>query len=369
MTEAGPVTVRITALDGTGSIEHTATFVVAAESGVKVTRSIRSILNGLGPTDGKGGLVFLPGMDFSFMFPKDTFLQQEKVAHYEAVSADNTPLPSWINFDDGTLKFSGKTPDAALLIASSQSFEIRLVASHVPGFQGASLFFQMVVGTNQLLFEDSYVQENITIGVPFSHTTLWKSIQLDGQPISLDNLASVTANTTDWLSFDERSLTISGTPLRGMESLRVYVIARDIFGGEAVQVVDLHVRLALFTLKLPDFDIYHGQQFKYVINKTCFSAEDVKVSADLEPPIGWLYFSSDDLSFKGQAPKDTPDCIRVTLTVSTLSEQQSERQSFDITIHNKKTVNSSKSSTPTSSSVKKSSVAVDSGLPAPSKFT
>jgi len=330
--DSGPFKVKIKAQDASGeSVAHEAVFIVSTEPGLKVVKTIDSQLEVFGPTDGKRGLVLAPGQRYDFSFAPDTFSPRDRVQRYEAVSSENTPLPSWINFDQGMMKFSGTTPDIASLIAPPQTFDITLVASDYPGFTGASVSFKMVIGAHTLHFRDTYMEVNATTGSAFTYKIPLELVQLDGAPISRENLTGVSTNASDWLSFDKDTRTISGTPPPGTESTTITVSAKDAFGGDAEMAININVKSEVFTFDIPDFNVTSGKDFEHTLNKTQITATGVRLSAAYEPAVGWISFDPEEFKFSGRAPED-PQLVKIRLSARASSGDLVDFQSLEMLV-------------------------------------
>lgn len=330
--DIGVFTVKITATDSTGSVDTEATFVVSSEVGPVVGRGIGSQLMDIGEVDGKSGLVFLPGQAYDFSFADDTFTPPGVVKRYEAVSTGNTPLPSWINFDGGRLKFTGITPKLTSLIAPPQTWDVTLIASDYPGFAGASVSFQIVVGPHRILFEGTSFTTNATVGSRFSYTIPRESILLDSEPIASENLSSISTTSSDWLSFDPTTYILSGTPPQGADSTKVGIVARDVFGGEArteLEIIVLSPPTSIFTTEIPDFNVTGGEKFVYSFNRSSLSSKDVRLSVKYKPvTVDWITFDAGNLQFRGKAPNDS---LNVEVIVSAQSPGKlSDSRSFNI---------------------------------------
>lgn len=332
--DVGSFTVKITATDSTGSADTEATFVVSSEIGPVVGRDIGSQLKNIGEVDGKGGLVFLPDQAYDFTIADDTFAPPGVVKRYEAVSTGNTPLPSWINFDGGRLKFTGTTPKLTSLIAPPQTWDVTLIASDYPGFAGASVSFQIVVGPHRILFEDTYFTTNAIAGSQFNYTIPRESIFLDNEPIASENLSSISITATDWLSFDPITYVLSGTPPQGADTTKVSIVARDVFGGEAQAELEISVLsppTSIFTTEIPDFNVTSGEKFVYSFNRSSLSSKDVKLSVKYKPAtVDWITFDAGNLQFRGRAPNDS---LTVEVFVSAQSPGKlSDSRSFNICV-------------------------------------
>lgn len=347
--DSGPFTVKIKAQDASGgSVDHEAVFIVSTEPGPKVVKTIDSQLEVFGPTDGKRGLVFAPGQRYDFTFSPDTFSPRDKIQRYEAVSSENTPLPSWINFDQGMMKFSGTTPDITSLIAPPQTFDITLVASDYPGFTGASVSFKMVIGAHTLHFRDTYMETNATTGSEFTYKIPLELVLLDGVPISRENLTGVSTNASDWLLFDKDTRTLSGTPPPGTESTTITVSAKDAFGGDAEMAININVKSEVFTFDIPDFNVTSGKDFQHTLNKTQITAAaGVRLSAAYEPAVDWVSFDPEELKFSGHAPENS-QLVNVRLSARTSSGDLVDFQSLEMLVTEDDTVSTSAISTTSS---------------------
>ncbi|KAG0643848.1 hypothetical protein HOY80DRAFT_287020 [Tuber brumale] len=329
---SGPFKVKIKARDASGeSVDHEAVFIVSTEPGLKVVKTIDSQLEILGPTDGKRGLVFAPGQRYAFSFAPDTFSPRDRIQRYEAVSSENTPLPSWINFDQGTMKFSGTTPDITSLIAPPQTFDITLVASDYPGFTGASVSFKMVIGAHTLYFKDTHMEANATTDSAFTYKIPLESVLLDGTPISLENLTRVSTNASGWLSFDKNTRVLSGIPPPGTEPTTITISAKDAFGGDAEMAININVKSGVFTFDIPDFNVTSGRDFEHTLNKTLIAAAGVQLSAAYEPAADWISFDPEEFRFSGRAPED-PQSVKIRLSASTSSGDLADSRSLEMLV-------------------------------------
>ncbi|PWW75250.1 hypothetical protein C7212DRAFT_280905, partial [Tuber magnatum] len=328
--DSGSFKVRINAQDASGdSVDHEAFFIVSTAPGPKVVKTLDSQLGIFGPTDGKRGLVFAPEQRYGFSFAPDTFAPLDKIQRYEAVSSERTPLPSWINFDQRTMRFSGTTPNITSLIAPPQTFEITLLASDYPGFTGASVTFKMVIGAHTLHFKDIHTEMNATTGSAFTYEIPLGSVLLDGAPISLENLTGLSTNASDWLSFDKNTRVLSGTPPPGTESATVTISAKDAFGGDAEMAINIKVKSGVFTFDISDFNVTRGRDFEYAFNRIQFTPAGVQLSATYEPAVDWISFDPEEFRFSGRAPED-PQLVKIRLSARTSSGDLAGSQSLEM---------------------------------------
>ncbi|KAG0136729.1 hypothetical protein HOY82DRAFT_478823, partial [Tuber indicum] len=351
--DSGPFKVKIKARDALGeSVDHEAVFIVSTEPGIKVVKTIDSQLGIFGPTDGKRGLVFAPGQRYDFSFAPDTFSPRDRIQRYEAVSSENRPLPSWINFDQVMMRFSGTTPDITSLIAPPQTFDITLVASDYPGFMGASVSFKMVVGAHTLYFNDTDMEANATTDSAFTYKIPLESVLFDGTPISLENLTKVSTNASGWLSFDKNTRVLSGIPPPGAESTKITISAKDAFGGDAEMAININVKSGVFTFDIPDFNVTSGRDFEHMLNKTLIAVGGVRLSAAYEPAVDWISFDPEEFKFSGRAPED-PQSVKIRLSARTSSGDLADSRSLEMLVTKDDTI--SISATSVTSATKKTS--------------
>ena len=70
----------------------------------------------------RSSIMFYPLQAFAFKFSPDTFLRTSPSTTYYAISGDNSPLPSWLEFDASILGFSGTTPPLVSPTTMPQSY-------------------------------------------------------------------------------------------------------------------------------------------------------------------------------------------------------------------------------------------------------
>ena len=167
----------------------------------------------------------------SFTLPLATFQDADidDILTYSAQLEDGSPLPEWIEFNAATLAFSG-TPATS----DTGSLNIRVVATDRQGAIAADVFTLTIAVTNTINTPprtNTEIADQTTLeDAPFNFTlpsntfidddvddTLIYSVELeDGQAMP------------SWLSFDDDSLSFSGTPTNAdVGSLNIRVVATD----------------------------------------------------------------------------------------------------------------------------------------------
>ncbi|KAH0553419.1 hypothetical protein GP486_006512 [Trichoglossum hirsutum] len=333
--DVGPAAFQLIAEDDSGSADMDVKFIVSSEPGPQLGKGLSDQLRTFGPTSGASSILLYPLAPFSFAFLKDTFTGGEDIVTYYAVSADHTPLPSWVNFDSGSLRFSGVTPPWTSLIAPPQHFDIQLIASDILGFAGTAVTFSLVVSNHMLVFGEGGNTLNVTEGVPVNFTDLRSELLLDGNPINDGDLKAATAEVPDWLNFDSHSLILHGTPPPGAFSQAVNISVTDVYGDVAVGTTSIWVSSTLFASSIGNLSATAGKHFSYTISRTIFKDPNVVVKADISPSTAWLTFDSKHLRFDGNVPHDAVSSdIKVNLTATSKSSSSSGFQVFVIQVEN-----------------------------------
>ena len=104
--DIGPATFQLIATDAQGPTSLSVTFVVVQDEGLEVGQSMVSQLAGFGLLATPTSLILYPLQSFAFKFSPDTFLRTSSSTTYYATSGDNSPLPSWLEFDASIICFT-----------------------------------------------------------------------------------------------------------------------------------------------------------------------------------------------------------------------------------------------------------------------
>ncbi|KAK9382671.1 uncharacterized protein V2V93DRAFT_365740 [Kockiozyma suomiensis] len=321
--DIGYSTFSLTATDSADSTNATlsASFVVTDTTAPTVEISASEQLQNNYSTFSNNGIGFMPDSPFELKFSAATF--KGNVTAVYGLFAGLTPLPSWISFDSSTMTFRGTTPALSSDIAPPIDFEFVLVGSDVSGYSAVETSFAFNIGEHTLT--GTSVSVNATEDKEFS-TTL--DILLDGSEISSSNITNVSFNGTDsWMSFDQNSLTLSGTPTNDDvgESSHVTVIVTDSYGDEVQVDVDISVfssddstDITIFgDSGISNVTATRGKNFDYQLSLN--NTNDIEsISATYDPAIAssWLTFDDSSYSFTGKAPNSLTS-VKVLLTVDT----------------------------------------------------
>ncbi|KAL2221371.1 hypothetical protein M432DRAFT_270832 [Thermoascus aurantiacus ATCC 26904] len=203
--DVGSVQFDLVGSDHSASANIGVTLVISKEQGPEPGKPLLPQLAQAGPTSSPSTISLYPGRHFRFAFDRETFLNTDDSTIYYATSTNNSPLPSWIGFDPTTLSFSGNNPTFPF------SVTFNIVASDVPGFSGASVSLQIVVGQHILAFENRAQTLSFTRGQPFSTPHFRDGLTIDGQKPAGSDLARIRVDSPDWLTIDNSTMSLSGT--------------------------------------------------------------------------------------------------------------------------------------------------------------
>ncbi|KAG4027895.1 hypothetical protein MFRU_026g00760 [Monilinia fructicola] len=328
------ITFGVIASDSSGSVTSNTTLVVSKNSPPIIRISAQSQLASEGPFSAPSTLLYHPSSPFEINFDPATFSSNGGTdLKYYALTVDDTPLPSWVLFDESTLTFSGETPEYASLIQPPQTFGVQLIASDVSGYSGASIPFNIRVGVHLLAFSTVNLAANATPGVELNYTGLQNSLQLDGQAANSSDIVSVTAQTPAWLNFDNTTLSLIGTPPSDAISYNVSVQAVDTYGDIVNTVVLIKIATALFVGPIKDVNATIGSKFSFNLGAYIENAHDTTLTAQVSPPTDWIYFDSHGFVISGKVPTSaTPSNINITLTATSKTSKRSSSESFNLAV-------------------------------------
>ena len=343
--DIGPVSLNLVATDVTGPTSMPVTLVVSNETGPGLGVSVSDQLPAYGAFSSPSSLLISHSSPLYLLFSRSTFTNTNKDTAYYALCANNTPLPSWINFDSSTLSFSGTTPQLTSPVELSQTYDIHLTASEVVGFSGAVVSFQMVVESHIFSFGGDAQIVNATQGTSFNFSGLLADLTLDGNPAKPSDLTHVAASIPEWMSLDENALGLFGTPPVSAMSQNITVTATDIYGDVAITVVLVMLSetdpKSFFRGSLGTLNATIGEDFDYQIDQALFTSADVVVSVDLGKAGTWLTFDSADMRLNGSLPSSVqPQQFLANITAREGSQSQS--QTFIIAV-NARDIDSSQS--------------------------
>lgn len=324
--EVGPTKFDLVASDSSGSASSEVTLIVTDWGGPKQGEALLAQLSKAGPTSAPASLLLHPLEVFQSTFDQDIFSNTSAATTFYATSADNSPLPSWLQFNPTSLRFSGTSPPLMSPTAKSQQYGVRLIASDIAGFAEAVTAFQIVVSHQILAFSETSQTVELSQGQKFMTDPLRKDLTLDGMPVHSTPLASVTSNAPGWANLNTDQIFLSGTPPQGATSQSVLIQIADMHGDTANITIDLVVssnQKNLFRTSLAPVNAIVGQDFHYTIESNSLWNSDVHVIADVSNASSWLTYDATSRTFSGSVPGELrPGAIIITLdaTLGSLTE-------------------------------------------------
>ncbi|KAL1865023.1 polarity establishment/cellular polarization [Diaporthe australafricana] len=307
------VPITLVANDTTGSTPLAVTLVVSRNPGPAVNVPVSDQIRSFGTYSEPASILLYPDRIFVFAFAPDTFIDtQTPDLNFYAVTADNSPLPAWVSFDEGTLAFAGTTPPFASLIEPPQTFSLKLIASDVTGFSAASIAFSIVVGSHALTASQPRITLNATAGQPVAYTGLAGNIRIDGQPAAISDVSrATTENLPSWLFFDPSLWAIAGTPPATAESTSFSVIMEDDFSDRLNVTFDVEVAGGggLFQAIFPTLSVESGDQLSFDLKPFLLDPSDSEITVDVQPSTSWIEFDASSLVLSGDVPILAPSSV------------------------------------------------------------
>ncbi|KAI0185871.1 hypothetical protein EV127DRAFT_347375, partial [Xylaria flabelliformis] len=334
------VVISLVASDEMGETATNATLVVSRNPEPKVRIPLEEQIKKLGPYSAPASVLFHPSNDFEFEFDPNTFGKILSVPgpglNYYAVTGDNAPLPSWIAFDAGRLAFSGRTPPFESLVQPPQKFDFRLVASDVVGFSSVSLGFSIAVGSHELTAEKPIIELNATPGKHLEYTELPNILKLDKQPLVPENVSSIIADgLPPWLSFDEKSWKISGTPDAVAEPKNVTIAIVDNFWDALNVTLTVNFHTEIFMSDLPDLSTSVGDDFSLDMKKFLSSPMDTEITIETQPGDSWVRFDDSSKVLSGTVPEtlSAGSAKEIRVTVNAVQTRTKDREVKHLVMH------------------------------------
>lgn len=333
------VPVGLVATDETGSTTLDITLIVSRKAGPKLDIPLNQQIPGFGFFSNPYTILSPPRNQFSFVLDPKTFsTSSDKPLAYYAVMSDNTPLPAWISFDAGRLAFSGQTPSFEALIDPPQTFEFQLLATDTPGFAGASLRFNIVVGNHRVTADQTTVVINTTAGEPFSYGGLRESIEVDGQPMTSGDglIVASTFNIPSWLTLEMDSLRIAGTPPMVAKSTNFTIALEDRFADRfnltvMVQVSGNQAQASgMLKEELPVIQAQAGEHISFDLAPYLEDPDGTEIVIDDGASPSWIHVREGTIF--GDVPNSSKDSI-VSATIRLTSKASGASESILLSVH------------------------------------
>ncbi|KAK4104178.1 hypothetical protein N658DRAFT_565073 [Parathielavia hyrcaniae] len=186
-----------------------------------------------------------------------------------------------------------------------QRFPFQVMASDVVGFAGATMGFDIYVGTHQLGAQETVIVLNATRGTLLSFTGLMDTVKTGVLP-------------------DEA------------ESTKFTVTLRDTFTNHLnltilVKLDGGTLAAGLFTGSLPEFAITPGQPFSFDIRAYLVNPQDTELSVAAGSSYSWIQFDASTATLSGDAPDSLEDGL-VTFQIQARSRDSNNSASSSVNI-------------------------------------
>ncbi|KAI5250051.1 hypothetical protein E4T42_05135 [Aureobasidium subglaciale] len=319
----GPNVFKIVATDNGGSAEMDCTLVVASNNVPVLKGNISTDLARSGPLSGPSTLILQPSTAFAITFSNDTFGNSGAINSYYATMADRTPLPSWLKFDSGTLTFWGMTP---LLVTGSQTYGVDFIASDVAGFAGAATTFSLLISSNQLAFSPQTENITVTPGKIMILGPFVDQLLINGVKITGSQTQHAVAKAPDWLTFNNITFELTGTPPQDFEPQSIAITVTDTYGDTAVKNVFLRTaNTSLFDDEVGNLTATAGKLFHHTFPSSLVTRNDIGFTVDVGSASSWLKYDENKQELQGTPPTATKaSANKVTAIASSLSATESQ---------------------------------------------
>ena len=331
--DVGSVNFSLEATDGRGSSTMPVTFIVTSDPGPGLGIPVSEQLPAFGTYSEPDSLLLYPSTSVLLPFKTDTFTNTNENTVYYAISANNTPLPSWLTFDASHLQLTGTTPSFTFPTELPQTFVIQLTASDVIGFSGAIASIQLTVTSHELTFGNTTLTIDTSLGKPVDFSEIQSSLRLDSQPIQNYELDEIVADSPAWLSFNPQSLVFSGMPPEDVSSQNFSVSAVDTYGDIANTTILISVAGSsdFFNESIGAMQATIGSSFDYKLNESLFAVPSLEVSVTLGNTSQWLSFDEKTLELSGQVPNNSKAQDDQLVLVAS-NDTQTQTQNFTISL-------------------------------------
>lgn len=324
--DVGDQKFKLNAKGPSGSASMDVTLAVSEDDGPKPGKPLLPQLAKFGASSPPSNFFIRPGDSFSMAFDSDTFVNTGNSTVYYGTSPENSPLPSWMNFQTDTLQFSGTAPKGG-----SQSFTFNLVASDVPGFSAVTTTFNIDVRPHIFSFNDTVQTVSLTRGEEFSSPPFHEFLMLDGETPDKSDLTDITVESPDWLTVDNETISLSGTPPKDAVNENVTISVTDTHEDVAKMILSMEYS-QLFVKDATGCDATIGEDFSFVFGESILTDKSADLDVDLGDKLAsWLSYDADKKTLSGHIPKDiSPQKFTVDLTAT--KGPVKDTRTFDIDV-------------------------------------
>ncbi|KAK7431729.1 polarity establishment/cellular polarization [Neonectria magnoliae] len=342
--------VEIVAEDATGPTSLNATLVISRNKAPSINVPLEDQIENLGDYSAPSSLLLYPSKEFSFSFDSDTFSYEPNMINYYASSDDSSPLPSWVKFSSESLSFTGKTPPFESLIQPPQTFGFKIIASDIVGFSAVSIPFSIIVGSHKLSSDNPIIMLNTTRGKKVTYDKLLGDIKLDKEDARPSEVEISTEGMPDWLSLDNQTWRIEGTPKRTDDHSTNFTINfRDSYLDTLSVIAIVNVATRLFRSTFDDISIRAGEDVSIDLEPYFWDPSEVDIKMTVDPRKDWLKL--DGFNITGKVPSSATGKLAISITASSKTSDVEETETLNVRLL---------ASTSTSSSASKTSASTTS---------
>ncbi|GAB1198793.1 hypothetical protein APSETT444_008123 [Aspergillus pseudonomiae] len=300
------------------------TLIVTEDDGPKPGKPLLPQLEAIAATSAPSTILIHSGDAFDISFDYDTFTNTRPSTVYYGTSPDNTPLPSWVGFDQSNLRFSGVAPNTG-----PQTFAFSLVASDVAGFSAAAMNFDMTVSPHILSFNQSVQTFFVSRGEQFTSPRFKEALRLDGREPANADLTDIQTDSPSWIEFDNTTLSFTGTPPVGVADENITISVTDRYQDIARLIVSL--QYSQFFHDIAECDAVIGSYFYFVFDNTVLTNDSVQLEVDLGTQLPWLQYNSDNKTLYGLVPADfSPNKYTVKLSAHEGTAEDTKKFAINI---------------------------------------
>lgn len=331
----GPVSITVTASDGSLSVSDTFVITVANTNDAPV---VANLIPNQNATEDAA---------FSFQFAADTFVDPDPGVPnltYTATLGNNSPLPGWLSFDASTRTFSG-TP----LNANVGTISVKVTASDPSGAVAFDIFDITIANTNDAPvvanpIPDQSATENALFNFSFASSTF--NDPDFGASLTYSAQLAGGGALPSWLSFDAATRTFSGTPSNAdVGTFAVDVIASDGNGGTATDTFDIVVGNTddspVLKNPIPNQAATEDSAYSFQFADNTFEDPDVgdtltytATLSDNSALPAWLGFDPLNRTFSGTPTNADVGTITIKVTAADSNGGSVATDTFDLVISN-----------------------------------
>lgn len=264
---------------------------------------------------------------FTFTVPADTFndIDVGDVLTFSATLADGSPLPAWLNFDAGTLTFSGTPENGDVGV-----LDVSVTATDLAGASVSGSFALQVNNVNDAPIVANAILDQATDEDAEYRFTIPSDTFADvdaGDSLTLNATQADGSSLPSWLSFDAQTGTFSGVPGNDdVDELEITVTAIDSGGLTADSTFTLTVNntndAPVLEQALPDQLADFDVPFMFTA-AGAFADIDVGDTLTFNATLvdgsalpAWLGFDAQTGTFSGTPIADNPDPLEIVVTAT-----------------------------------------------------